>query len=342
MKGFLPMATIHDVAREAGVSTATVSRVLQGSPKVIPETRERVNEAIQRLAYRPNKLAQQFRVQKTYNILVIVPEIGNTFYADILAGIEAVAFQHNYSVLVVDTHGDAKLESHFFSMLREKQVDGIITFSAGLPAEEMKLYAEEFPIVIACRHFDDASLPNVSIDNLKASKDITNYLLNLGHKKICCLAGLPNLRIYRDRLHGFLSSLADRGISIDKNLIVNCDPSIQGGYDAVCSLLNSGLKFSAVVANGDTMAVGAIRALNDHHYTVPGDFAVVGFDDIQLSSLFSPTITTVRQPKNLIGTRAAEKLLDLIEGKKLATVREILNYELIIRESSGEYVGNKF
>lgn len=332
------MATIRDVAREAGVSIATVSRVLQGSPKVLPETQERINEAIRRLNYTPNRLAQQFRSQETKNILVIVPEIGNTFYSDILAGSKSVALQKGYSVLIVDSNSNPDDEKHFYEMLVQKQVDGIIDFSAAQPSNELQNYAEKYPVVLGCRYVNCEAVPNVTIDNTKATIDITNYILSLGHRKICYLAGPADTHVYRARLDGFLQAVKKRGIEVPDGNILVSDASIQGGYDTVNKLLNSGETFTAIVASGDTMAVGAIRALNDAGYRVPEDVAVVGFDDIELSRVFRPSLTTVRQPKYQIGARATEILLDLIAGKPLRTYRTVLDYELIIRESSGSFL----
>lgn len=336
------MPTIHDVAKESGVSISTVSRVIQGAPNVLPETRARVEDAIRRLDYHPNRLAQQFRAQQTKHILVIVPEFGNTFFTDILAGIESVASRHDYSVLLVDSHGKASVESRSYEMLSQKLVDGIITFSIGIPKDTLRQLCKQYPIVVGIRYFGDGSIANVTIDNIKATNDITSYMMNLGHKRICYLAGNTDMPIYRDRLEGYLKALTDRGLPVDQKLILSCEPSFQGGYNAVSSLISdSGAKFTAIVTAGDTMAIGAIRALNDSKRKVPDDVAVAGFDDIELSSLFNPTLTTVRQPKYQIGVRSMEKLLDLIAGKSLATGRDILNYELIIRESSGNFVGNQ-
>lgn len=336
------MANIHDVAREAGVSISTVSRVIQGASNVLPETRDRIEEAIQRLDYHPNRLAQQFRTQQTRMILVIVPEIGNTFFTEILSGIEDVAQRNRYAVLLVDSHGKSEIETKCYDMLSQKLVDGIITFSIGIPKDDLQQLATRHPIVIGIRYFADNTLANVTIDNIQAIKDITSYMLNLGHKQICYLAGPANVPVYEDRVKGYLEALRERGLHVDRDLIVNCVPSIQGGYDAISALLRTqGHEFSAVVASGDTMAIGAIRALSNHGMQVPQDIAVSGFDDVELATLFSPTLTTVRQPKHQIGMRAAEKLLDLIAGKKLAANRDVLNYELVIRESSGGFVGNR-
>ena len=332
------MSTIHDVAREAGVSIATVSRVLQGSSKVQPKTRELVDEAIKRLDYRPNRLAQQFRSQRTGDVLVILPDIGNTFFSEIIDGIDTVAQKNHYSILIADSHGISDAEEHYYEMLRDKRVDGIISFSSALPSERLLDYSAEGPIVIGVRYIENSQIPNVTIDNMKAAADITRYMLNLGHQKFCYLAGPDGARLYRSRRQGFLSALQERDITINPALMVTCDASIQGGYEAVSSLINSAADFTAVVASGDTMAIGAIRALNNFGLRVPEDIAVAGFDDIELSRLLSPTLTTVRQPKQQIGRHSMEILLDLINGKPMINYRTMLDYELVIRESSGNFI----
>ena len=331
------MATIHDVAREAGVSIATVSRVLQGSPKVQPETRFRVEEVIRKLDYHPNRLAQQFRSQRTKDILVILPEIGNTFHTEILLGIEHVAQKNRYNILIADSHSDPAIEEHFYEMLEQKQVDGVISFSTALSGGKLARYAADYPVVICCRYVEDPSIPNVTIDNFKASLDMTNYILNLGHRKICYLAGPGSIKLYQDRQQGFLSALEGRGAAFYPRLAVTCGADVQSGYDAMSGLINGEEEFTAVIAGGDTMAIGAMRALGNAGYRVPQDVAVVGFDDIELSGLVSPSLTTVRQPKYQIGVKAMELLLDRINAKTVRSLRTVLHYELVIRESSGSF-----
>lgn len=336
------MSNIHDVAKEAGVSISTVSRVIQGASNVLPETRARIEEAIQKLDYHPNRLAQQFRTQQTKTILVIVPEIGNPFFADILKGIESVALKNDYNILLADSHANQAIENRCYDMLSQKLVDGIITFSVGIPKDELRQLAAQYPIVIGIRYFSDNDVPNVTIDNLKAVKDITSYMLNLGHKSVCYLAGPANVPIYEDRILGYKAALKERGIPFDPDLVVHCSADIQGGYDAISSMLHDAdRKFSAIVSSGDIMAIGAMRALRDHGFSVPEDMAISGFDDIGFAALVTPSLTTVRQPKYQIGVRTMEKMLDLIAGKTLVANRDVMNYELIIRESSGSFVGNR-
>lgn len=334
------MATIQDVAIEAGVSIATVSRVIHKINNVSPETKERVEEAISRLDYHPNAFAQQLRKKTTSNILVIIPELGNSFFHEIIAGIEEVARENGFHVLIVDTHNQEDVEAHFLESLTQKQVDGIITFSPQTVAPIIKKTASKYPVVVACRYMEDI-LPNVAIDNKKASYDMTSYVISLGHSEILYFTGPEKNLLYQDRLNGYKLALEENGIPISSRLIKSCDASIQGGYELTKSFLRSGEKFSAIVTAGDTMAVGAIRALHEHGISVPEDISVTGFDDIELSTLLRPALTTVRQPKRQMGIIAMEKLLNLIYGKQLYSPQEILAHELVIRESTGKNIKHK-
>ena len=333
------MSTIQDVVKLAGVSTATVSRVLHDSSNVRPETREKVLVAIKSLNYRPNKLAQQFRTQKTTNILVLLPRIGDSFFSEILKGIESVANETGYHIFVANTNNQVDLETYFFDALSQKQFDGIINFSALLSAEYLNSIAEEYPVVVACRYLNDVRLPNITIDNMAASCEMTEYMLNLGHKRIAYICGDPKLPLYRSRLNGYYQALAERNIPANEKLVSIAEPDIRGGYDSTMRLLRSGERFTAIVASGDTLAVGAMRALQASHINVPDDVAVCGFDDIELSSLLSPSLTTIRQPRHQIGKRSMEKMLERIAGNsKNCAEQIILDYELIIRASSGKYI----
>jgi LacI family repressor for deo operon, udp, cdd, tsx, nupC, and nupG len=330
------MATIHDVARDSGVSISTVSRVIQGAHNVLPQTRAKVEDSILRLDYHPNRLAQQFRTQQTNMILVIIPELGNPFFADILAGIESIITPRGYTALLINSHSDASAEQKCYDMLSQKLADGIITFSIGIAKEKLKQFAAQYPVVIGCRYFADNSIANVTIDNIKATKDITSYLLNLGHRKILYLAGPEHIPLYQDRIVGYYEALTQRGLPCDPDLVVHCPSDVDGGYQAISSLIDgAGSRYTAVAASGDSIAMGVIRALNDHHLKVPDDIAVTGFDDLRFSALSQPSLTTVRQPKFQIGAHAAEKLLELIAGNPLINARDVLKHELVIRESSG-------
>ena len=332
------MATIQDVVRASGVSVATVSRVLNDSPNVLPATREKVLAAIRELDYHPNRLAKQFRTQRTNCVLVLLPRIGDSFYSEILKGIDTVAAEAGYHVFITNTGNSTELARFSYESLIQKQYDGIIDFSACLPKEYMEEIAGQNPVVVACRYLSNVSVPNVTIDNMAASREMTEYMLNLGHQRIAYISSNLELALYRSRLYGYREALEARGIPVDERIICAANPDIQGGYDAVIQLLRSGERFTAIVASGDTQAVGAIKALQDRSLRVPEDVAVCGFDDIELSALLSPTLTTIRQPRNLIGRQSMEKLLGRISGKDEDLAEQIvLPYELVIRASSGKF-----
>ena len=330
--------TIQDVVRLSGVSVATVSRVLNNSPNVLPATREKVLAAIRELDYHPNRLAQQFRTQRTMCVLVLLPRLGDSFYSEILKGIETVARSAGYHIIIANTGNDIEQAKFSYENLAQKQMDGIIDFSACLPTEYMEEIAGQHPIVVACRYLNNANIPNVTIDNLAASREMTEYMLNLGHRRIACINGNTELALYRSRMYGYLEALGARGIPVDERIICSTEPDIRGGFDAAMQLLRSGEKFTAIVTSGDTMAVGAVKALQERGIRVPEDVAVCGFDDIELSSLLTPTLTTIRQPRSLIGRQTMEKLLGIISGQDENLSEQIvLPYELVIRASSGKF-----
>lgn len=331
------MATIQDVVERAGVSIATVSRVINNSPNVLPKTRQKVLDAIEELDYHPNRLAQQFRSQRTKSILVLVPRSGDEFYSDILKGIDVVAESTGYHIFVANTHNRPELERYYFETLVQKQFDGIIDFSAQLPKDYMGSIAQNHPVVVGIRYLEGTNLPNVTIDNKAASREMTEYMISLGHKNIAYLCGNSGLHIYKSRLEGFYEAMVNSGIPVREQLIAPAEPDIPGGYEATLKLLNCGMNFSAIIAGGDTMAVGAIRALEANRLKVPDDVAVCGFDDIELSSLLTPTLTTIHQPREMIGRRCMEKILQRIRGEDDdAPEQTILNYEIVIRQSSGK------
>ena len=332
------MATIQDVVRISGVSVATVSRVMNDSPNVLPATREKVLAAIKELDYHPNRLAKQFRTQRTNYVLVLLPRLGDSFYSEILRGIESVALGAGYHVFIANTGNNPELAKYGYELLVQKQNDGIIDFSACLPKEYMEEIATQNPVVVACRYLVNANVPNVTIDNLAASREMTDYMLNLGHRRIAYIGGNTELALYRSRLYGYRQALEERGIPVDERIVCSADPEIRGGFDAAMQLLRTGETFTAIVTSGDTLAVGAIKALQERGLRVPEDVAVCGFDDIELSSLLSPSLTTVRQPRDLIGRQSMEKLLGRISGKDENPSEQIvLPYELVIRASSGKY-----
>lgn len=329
--------TIHDVAKAAGVSLATVSRVVRGQDNVRPKTKDKVMAVIKELGYQPNALARQLRTQETGVVIAIVPDISNSFFHEMLRGIEEEAEKCGYQVLIADMHNEPSIEKHYYHAIQQRQADGVISLSANVAGKLLQEVAEEYPIVVACQYMENKAIPNVTIDNKEASMIMTEHLLNLGHRKIAFLSGPEDFPLYRDRCNGYLEALSRRGITPDPGLIQYTTPSIQGGFEGTEALLAVDPSFTAVYAAGDTMAIGAMKALKKYGKQIPSDCAVVGFDDIELSSVWEPALTTIRQPKYRMGAQAFQKLYKLMKKEPILYAQEILPYELVIRESCGYY-----
>jgi len=328
---------ISDVAKAAGVSLSTVSRVLSNH-SVKPSTRERVLQVIEELNYRPNALARQLRTQETKTVIVIVPSIENSLFHEVIFGIASEAEASGYQVLIADMHSQPLIEEHYFNAIQQRQVDGIISMSANMVQKLMQQIAGEYPMVMAIQSFKNDSIPCVSIDNAAAAKAMMMHLIRMGHRDIAHITSSLPLLLYQNRLNSYVTALKEHDISVDMAMVHYGEPSIQGGYEQMESLLAKGRPITAVFAAGDTMAMGAIKALKKKGLRVPQDCAVVGFDDIELSSFWEPALTTIRQPKVQIGQCAFRKLLALMRKEPLLNMQDILPYELVIRESCGYFL----
>ncbi|MDO4323106.1 MAG: LacI family DNA-binding transcriptional regulator [Lachnospiraceae bacterium] len=327
--------TIYDVAKAAGVSVATVSRIMKTPEIVKRETRERVMKVIEEMNYQPNALARQLRTQQTNMIIVIVPDIENAFYHEIIRGIEAEAEANGYQVLIADLKGQPSLEKYYVEAIQRHQVDGIISISASMAEKLLEIVTGDYPVVMVVQGIDKENVPNITIDNATAARKMMSHLISIGHKEIAHITSSEALPLYQERLKGYIAALEGNGISVDEELIRKGEASIRGGYEQMEILIRKKKKFSAVFAAGDTMAIGAIKALKDNGLSVPEDCAVVGFDDIDIASFFEPALTTVRQPKRQMGEVAFRKLLAKIKKESIEDIRTVLPYEIVIRDSCG-------
>ncbi|MGG2972065.1 LacI family DNA-binding transcriptional regulator [Geobacillus stearothermophilus] len=329
------MASIKDVAKRANVSTATVSRVLRNTGNVTEETRQRVLEAIEALNYHPNVLGRYLRRMETETVLVVVPDIMNPFFSKVLRGIEAVALEHGYQVLLGDTQNDARLEEQYLNVLPQRQVDGMIFLTARIRKELMEEMARQFPIVLACEYLEGTDIPTVSIDNISSARKATEHLIRLGHRRIAHLSGPMDVILSRDRLRGYYQALAQHEIEVDAALVQEGDFTYESGYHLTLKLLALEKPPTAIFAANDEMAIGAVKAIRHRGGRVPDDVAVVGFDDIQMASIFEPSLTTIAQPMFEIGQKAMELLLALIEGTSARRRQLVLPDRLVIRDSCG-------
>jgi LacI family transcriptional regulator len=329
-------ATIYEVARAAGVSTATVSRALNGSAQVAERTRHRITEAIAALGYQPNHVARSLVLKATHTIAVMLPDITNPFFPALVKGVQLAADEQGYAVLLAHTGGDPAKEESYFQVLRGQQVDGVLLVGLVSAPESLKgLVGRGLPVVTLDRPVDLPGSATVRVDHTAGGRLATEHLLELGHRRIAHIAGPKGLGVSQQRLDGYRRALSSHGVAFDERLIAEGDFSEDGGYRAIDELGRSGVPFTALFAANDLTAIGAMTALRERGVRVPDDVSVVGFDDIHLASYTSPKLTTIRQPIYDMGRAAATLLIDARQKKlSLKDKTTIFDGELVVREST--------
>ena len=328
---------ISDVAKRAGVSTATVSRVLSDPEKVTEETRLKVLNAVDETGYRVNQMARNLRRNKTGAIVVLVPNLANPFFSRILSAIAQVSSQRGFNVLIVDTRETHVSRGNIGQYLDNNRCDGLIVLDGNLP-QEMFSGTRRPPVVFACEWVDDHGHPAVMIDNRLGAEMAINHLIDLGHRKIGHLKGIEDNILTRQRLAGVEDAFAKRGYLPEQLYLFEGDFSLEAGVEAAKHWLTLKEPPTGIFCASDVMAFGLIAELHRNGISVPRHVSVVGFDDIEISAQFLPALTTIRQPRHDIGARAAQLLCDVIEAgagaDTLTYEPDILSVELIIRESS--------
>jgi LacI family repressor for deo operon, udp, cdd, tsx, nupC, and nupG len=329
------MSNIKDVAKLAGVSTATVSRVLANNYPVANKTKNRVLEAVQSLNYEPNRMARNLRKRETKTVIVLLPDLKNPFFSEVIRGMEDVAAREGYHLFLGNTNNDVEREREYIKMLNEQMADGLILTTARIGKDDILQLSEKKPLVLACEYLEGTDIPCVSIDNIGSARRATNHLISLGHKRIAHLSGPINVVLCRDRMNGYLQALHSKGIPVDESLMEAGDFSIDSGYLLTRKLLSLERRPTAIFAANDEMAIGAIKAVKEAKLSVPEDVAIVGFDNIPISTIIEPALTTISQPKYIIGKTAMEMVLNLIKKVPIPRHQMVLPEELIIRESCG-------
>lgn len=331
------LVTIRDVAARAGVSVATVSRVVNHSPhRVSPATRRRVASAVRSMGYHANIIAQGLKQRRTRTIALIVPDISNPFFPAIARGIEDRAQERGYAVLLCNTYEDLARERTYLDLLRKRMIDGLIFATIGSNTRHLRtLRDERLPVVLVARGVDGVPIDAVLVDNFRGEFEATSHLISLGHRRIVHIAGPASLHVAAERRRGYLRALEAAGVPEQDAVVAEGDFSSDGGREAARALLKQNRPFTAVAAANDLMAIGAMEALRHAGKRVPDDVAVVGFDDITFASLVSPALTTVAQPKYRMGQLAMDRLLELMDGSDAGPRQTVLPPKLVVRESCG-------
>lgn len=325
-------ATLEMVAREAKVSPSTVSRILNGTAKVSAEKSQAVHDAIAKLNFRPNPIAQGLARGKTQTIGVITQAIDSPFFAEGLRGIEDRLETVGYTPLFVSGHWRQADERACFKQLMARRVDGIIDLHGCLPNAFFAAQAKRVPLVVTGRTFVAPSLHTIHFDNFEGARLATRHLLELGHEQIACITGPSNHPNAVDRLRGYQSALSEAGVAMQPELIAQGDFREAQGEMAVMQLMASRIPFTAILACNDQSANGAALQLYRKGLRIPDDISLVGFDDLRTSSFTIPPLTTVRIGIYEIGKASAMAIIDLIEGR--VPQQAAPAPELVVREST--------
>jgi len=331
------MATIQDVARDAGVSTATVSRVFSAPELVVEATRRKVMEAVNRLGYEPNFAAKSLRTLRTEKILVTVPDISNPFFSQVIRGVEEAALAAGYSVLLGDTRHEEAREEQYAAMFRRKEADGLIFLGHRLPdvlADMVAAKGPKTPIVNGCEFRPGLAVSSAHIDNAAAAAEVVDYLYGLGHTRIGVVTGPLASPISSDRLAGVLSAAQRHSRASALRMAIG-DFSIESGVRQTGELLDEPGRPTAIFCFSDEMAMGALEAIRQRGLRCPQDVSLVGFDDIRFAQYLHPQLTTVSQPKEQIGHEVVRLLMDILAGRATALQNVTLPHQLVVRASAG-------
>ena len=306
--------TLDQVARLAGVSPSTVSRILNGTAVVSDDKRLAVDDAVRKLGFVPNPVARGLAGGRTLSIGVITQAIDSPFYGGTLRGIEDALHKVGYSPLFVSGHWDPAIEARCIDTLRSRRVDGIIVLTGRLSDLALRALAKNLPVVVTGRKLQGANLVALDFDNCAGARLATRYLIELGHRRIAFIAGDPVHPDAQQRHKGYIEALIEAGLSYDPALVLQGHFHEEDGRAAVDALVAARTPFTALFATNDQMAMGALLGLTRHGLRVPQDVSLVGFDDLPASTYSVPPLTTVRQPAYAIGECAAAAMLGLLRG----------------------------
>ncbi len=335
------MATIKDVAKDAGVSPSTVSRVINNHDRISPETKKKVKESMDKIGYYPNVIAQNLVNQESRTLGLIMPysteeAFADPFYAEVLRGIGAIAQENNYSILLITCKDDEDDELNAsLKAVRSKKVDGLLLLRSRRDDLLIEKLSElDISFVVLGRPKEKLGVHWVNNDNIKASQKIVEHLIDLDHEKVALVTGEKDYIVYQDRLKGYKKALIENNLDYNKDYVIRCEGDRDSSYRATLKLVEDNPELTAIFGADDVMAYGIIKALKKLGLDVPGDIAVVGFNNNPFSGLISPPLTTVDINTYQLGVTSTNRLIKLIQDKSVTGYKEIVETDIIIRESS--------
>ena len=328
-----PRPTIRDVARKAGVSHQTVSRVINGRESVLPETRALVEAAIEQMGYRPSAIARSMARGQTHTLACISPNLTDYTFASVIEGAETEARQQGYFILSSSASDPEAFHELVNELVGHRRVDGLIVINP-YADDRYKFLPKDFPLVFVGARSHDEKICSVALDDEKLAYEATCHLISLGHTNIAMITGPMEEDCSQDRTEGYQRALQEAGIPFDETMVIEGDWSATSGQSALQSFVEDGRVPTAIFAQNDRMAMGVLRAARDANLRIPSQLAVIGVDDMPLSSYFDPPLTTMRQDMPLIGQKATRMLLEIIQNNTSA-IREVkLPAQLVVRQST--------
>ena len=332
------MVTIRQIAEHARVSTATVSHVINSTAYVSPELRQRVLAAVRELGYQPSALARSLRTKQTKTVGIVIPDITNPFFADVVRGAEDLLLQEGYTLIIGNSDGEARKQEQYYRAFCSKQVDGLLMVVA--PAEHAPDYllnhnCEAIPVVYLDRTYRGLRGDGVMADNSGGSYNAVCHLLELGHRRVAIITGPPQLQNARMRLEGYQRALEQYQVEAESELVREGRFDVDSGYEQTNALLGLNPRPTGLFVSNTLMSMGCLRALSEHRVRCPEEMALVSFDDIFWFDLLRPSISAVAQPSYELGAKAAEMLLKRLSGHLNGPpCHKVLETKLVVRDSS--------
>jgi LacI family transcriptional regulator len=328
--------TIRDVAKAAGASVSTISAALNNSDYVSAEMRSRIEGAIKELRYRPNDLARGLRLQKTHSIAIVIPDLSNNFYIELVRGAKDYAASADYTVLIGDSRESWEEERNYLDSFHRRRVDGVVRVPAidGMGGKVRSVLGN-LPVVYADRYprARDSFVGRVGVDNTRAADSAARYLLSLGHRQIGIIAGDASSGTSMDRVGGVVRALRSAGVAADRSMIHSGHNDMESGHFHAMQLLTRAPRPTAIFCTNNMMALGALAAIQEIGLSCPEEISLLGFDDFYWATLLRPRMTVVRQPAREMGMVAARMLIDHIEGRASIPTPALLATQLIVRDS---------
>lgn len=327
--------TIYDVAREAGVSMATVSRVVNNNPNVKPQTRKKVFEAIEKLGYRPNAVARGLASKKTTTVGVVIPDISNQIFAEVARGIEDIATMYHYNIILSNADKKKEREIRVVNTLLEKQVDGLLFMGGTITEDHINAFnTASVPIVLCATSGESKVIASVDIDHEQAAYDAVKYVIDQGHTKIAMISGpLEDLTNGYARFQGYKRALEEANLPLREEYVRIGNYRYESGLEVSQYFLELAERPTAIFTATDEMAIGTIHKIQDYGLNVPDDISVISVDNIRMASMVRPQLTTVAQPMYDIGAVSMRLLTKLMKKEDVEDNQVILPHELIVRHS---------